>query len=409
MKRSMAVGLIALALALNVSGAAHAQCVWTNLTNGNTADAGQVMGNFACKAPITDPIFSGQIGLGTSTLPSNLSSSLTIAGATNPGFALRNSATGVGTSIGTDIFLAGDGSLEVDVRQPHEIRFSTADTRRLTIGSTGNVYVGTAASPNVDSILNVAVTGNNALHLHKLQSTNDTGYATYYMGGSSGATTRGVIGVTHTGSGADTILPGEHADGLAMYSQQALDFGVAGTSLAATILANGNMGVGTANPAQRLDVAGTIRQAGCVNATLQANASGDITCVSDARLKTIKGRYSGGLRELGRLEPVRFSYSAKVKDAGERFEHAGFLAQNVMTAIPQAVALQKNGYYALDTTAILAASVNAIKELQAINERQTRQLRHQAEQYEALSLRLAALERERAAKHTGPDRKRKPV
>ena len=80
-----------------------------------------------------------------------------------------------------------------------------------------------------------------------------------------------------------------------------------------------------------------------------------------------------------------------------------------MTAIPQAVALQKNGYYALDTTAILAASVNAIKELQAINERQTRQLRHQAEQYEALSLRLAALERERAAKHTGPDRKRKPV
>ena len=47
----------------------------------------------------------------------------------------------------------------------------------------------------------------------------------------------------------------------------------------------------------------------------------------------------------------------------ETFVHAGFTAQEVKAVIPQASALQRNGYYSLDTTAILAASVNSIKQL----------------------------------------------
>jgi hypothetical protein len=132
----------------------------------------------------------------------------------------------------------------------------------------------------------------------------------------------------------------------------------------------GNVGIGTGVPLQKLDVAGTIRQTGCTTTTtLSATIDGDIICTaSDARLKNIKGPYVGGLRELGRLSPMRFDYKPLEGSAASDFEHAGFIAQNVKTAIPQAVSLQRNGYYALDTTAILAASVSAIKELKAANE-----------------------------------------
>jgi hypothetical protein len=64
---------------------------------------------------------------------------------------------------------------------------------------------------------------------------------------------------------------------------------------------------------------------------------------------------------------VRFTYKPTAKDPRETFVHAGFIAQNVKAAIPEASARQKDGYYSLDTTAILAAAVNAIKELKADN------------------------------------------
>jgi hypothetical protein len=137
---------------------------------------------------------------------------------------------------------------------------------------------------------------------------------------------------------------------------------------AITILPSGNVGIGSGVPVQVLDVAGTIRQSGCTTAgTLAVNSSGDIICSSDARLKNILGSYASGMDAILRLKPVRFTYKPTAKDPRETFVHAGFIAQNVKTAIPEASARQKDGHYSLDTTAILAAAVNAIKELKADN------------------------------------------
>lgn len=136
-----------------------------------------------------------------------------------------------------------------------------------------------------------------------------------------------------------------------------------------TINQYGDVGIGTTSPAQMLDVAGTIRQSNCTIAgTLSTNASGDIICTSDARLKNILGAYTGGLNVLARISPRLFTWKPTRTDPIETFVHAGFIAQNVKAAIPQAVARQRSGYYSLDTTAILAASVNAIKELKAQND-----------------------------------------
>jgi hypothetical protein len=149
----------------------------------------------------------------------------------------------------------------------------------------------------------------------------------------------------------------------------------------------GNVGIGSA-AAQKLDVAGTIRQSGCTTAgTLSTNASGDIICTSDARLKNVVGRYEGGLDALARVTPQRFTFKSTRADPVETFVHAGFIAQNVMLAIPEASARQRNGYYSLDTTAILAAAVNAIKQLKAENERQTALIAHQASDLRSLRAR----------------------
>ncbi len=124
--------------------------------------------------------------------------------------------------------------------------------------------------------------------------------------------------------------------------------------------AGGNVGVGvTNNPGQKLDVNGTIRQTGCKTAgTLSANTSGDIICTSDENLKNIYGYYQGGLNALTAINPIRFSYK------GEDFVHVGFSAQNVKGVLPEASALQDSGYWSLDTTSVVALTVNAIKEQQ---------------------------------------------
>lgn len=156
----------------------------------------------------------------------------------------------------------------------------------------------------------------------------------------------------------------------------------------------GNVGIGLTSPNQRLDVAGTIRQSGCTTAvTLVANASGDILCnTSDARLKKIQSQYREGLEAISRIQPVLFTYKAKAGEPADSFVYAGFVAQNVKAAIPQASQLQPNGYYSLDTTAILAAAVNAINELKSQNKDLSKHVKRQDGIIAELRKSLAALQ-----------------
>ncbi len=84
---------------------------------------------------------------------------------------------------------------------------------------------------------------------------------------------------------------------------------------------------------------------------------------SDEKLKNITGEYTRGLTELLMLNPILYSWNEL---SGMEMEntYAGFSAQNVQQAIPEAVGLDQRGYLSLNDRPILAATVNAIKEQQ---------------------------------------------
>ena len=95
---------------------------------------------------------------------------------------------------------------------------------------------------------------------------------------------------------------------------------------------------------------------------LSTDASGNITATSDERAKDIIGVFDAGLKELMALQPIRYRW--KMGSGMEtKGEYAGFGAGNVFEAIPLATGITPVGMRTLQDRALLAACVNAIKEL----------------------------------------------
>lgn len=92
------------------------------------------------------------------------------------------------------------------------------------------------------------------------------------------------------------------------------------------------------------------------------DSSGNITSVSDARFKNIDRPFFRGLEAIRKLDPQVFHWNAK-SGLNQSDVNAGFVAQNVREAIPEAVGQNKDGYLTLADRPITAALVNAVKEL----------------------------------------------
>lgn len=136
------------------------------------------------------------------------------------------------------------------------------------------------------------------------------------------------------------------------------------TSTLMVILPSGNVGIGTSSPPQKFTVSGTIRQTGCITAgTLSANTAGNIICTpSSLRFKDNIQSVGAGLSEITQLRPVSYHYKPELDmGAGTRM---GFIAEEVASINPAFATYDAKGIpYGLDTNALLAATVNAIKEL----------------------------------------------
>lgn len=129
--------------------------------------------------------------------------------------------------------------------------------------------------------------------------------------------------------------------------------------------ANGYRFNNAADSATRMTLsdAGALRLHTYGAGTLQSDASGNITSVSDERLKERIRSFDAGLEALQKIQPILYKFTKESGLDQSKTDYAGFSAQNVRRAIPEAVNENESGILSLDDRALIAALVNGVNEL----------------------------------------------
>lgn len=161
-----------------------------------------------------------------------------------------------------------------------------------------------------------------------------------------------------------------------------------------TIAHNGNVGIGTQSPADRLDVSGDIRVGtGIANGCLKHHGGSALigTCSSDARFKRDITPFVAALERVAALRPVHYYWrSAEFPEKAFGTQQAyGLIAQDVADVLPELVVTGADGYMAVDYAKLPLLAIQAIKELKSENDALKRQL---DTQHADVVSRLAALE-----------------
>ena len=269
---------------------------------------------------------TGNIGIGTATPVLDVHANTT----DTPAIRLEQNNSGGFTAQTWDIGANEANFFVRDVtsgsRLPFRIR-PGAPTSSLDIAATGNVGIGTGSPTR---LLTLFATTNPVIQL---------------MNNTGGTTANDGFQIVQ--DGLNTTIENQEAGTMTLRTT-ALD--------RLTILAGGNVGIGTAAPTDLLSVNGNASKPG----------GGTWAVFSDERLKNIKGPFNSGLHAVMQLQPLRYEYKPQnalgIKMMGQ---HIGFSAQNVQQVIPEAVSQTENGYLTINNDPIIWAMLNAIKEQQA--------------------------------------------
>jgi hypothetical protein len=135
------------------------------------------------------------------------------------------------------------------------------------------------------------------------------------------------------------------------------------------IAADGNLGIGTASPAVQFHTTSNVRFAGLVNYDpVETDADGDIIDggASDFNLKNSIEPINYGLNSINQLKPVSYLWNDVNRKLDSTIPDIGFIAQDVMDVIPEAVRSNGDGDLQLNYKAITATLVKAIQEQQAV-------------------------------------------
>ena len=164
--------------------------------------------------------------------------------------------------------------------------------------------------------------------------------------------------------------------------------GTTTTSTRMLIADDGNIGIGTTAPLDKLDVNGDIRvgtgTTGCVKDSDGTLIAG--SCSSDARLKTHITPFPHLLDKLVQLQPVHFFWrneEFKERHFGSS-KSFGLIAQEVEKVLPELVTEDEQGYKAVNYSKLPLLSIQAIKELKQENDSLKQRLNEQQKQVEAL-------------------------
>ena len=135
-----------------------------------------------------------------------------------------------------------------------------------------------------------------------------------------------------------------------------------------TLTNNGNLGIGTDGPSEKLHVVGNARISAMNGINdIGASATGVLqAATSDMNLKNTIEDSPFGLNEILLLKPVTFLYNDENRKIDSDVKEVGFIAQDVFDVIPNAVSSTGTGDLQLDYRAITAALVKAIQKQQAL-------------------------------------------
>ncbi len=297
----------------------------------------------------------------------------------------------VGTSEAS-MYKAATGHLIVDnsMNGDFKVASSGGGFNSLVVKDSGNIGVGTAAPAEILTVTNPADTKG------EFQVENGNWISMGVSRTVAGASGLTFVATTGTSEGSIYKAASGH---LIVDNAMNGDFKVVSNSVfnALVVKDNGNVGLGTASPGQKLQVVG--------NAAKSVGGT-SWTVSSDRRLKDVHGDYEKGLKEILELRPVEFNYKKdNLRKHDSKIRHQGFIAQEVLGEdgeegpFPESVEEGSDGYLFFNMHAINVAVVNAVKSLfEAIQHNvssilaQDKKILKLMEKNKELELRLLSLE-----------------
>lgn len=273
-------------------------------------------------------------------------------GTTNPGTwktSIRGGALSVGTTDTQVAFLGADGSnvgyVGTSTNNPFQIR--TNSSTRVTVDTSGNVGIGTT-NPVATLDLATRATTFPLTTSAILTRGNDQNFQLQAMTGVASNNTGdlvGKFGMRNSVAGDNAVINfyrgGNTNDGIMAFSTNTVD--------RMFIIANGNVGIGTISPSERLHVIGNIL------------ASGTITGSSDIRLKKDIKKIPNALDKLSKINGV--TYFWKETDKHSEGKQLGVIAQEVEKEFPEAVLTSDDGFKSVSYFGLIAPVIESIKTL----------------------------------------------
>jgi len=271
---------------------------------------------------------------------------------------------------GTSYMTASSGGVSIGSAS----LFSNA---RLTVTSTDiNTYSSSSSSTwqpssstNGAAISNNSPTDNSASYLILVPRNSNNNAQLAYIG---------AVSNTGAGSFSPTIVFGRRTGSTAYSELMRID-------------TDGDLGINTTSPSERLHVVGNLRVQGSTDCTL-GNGAGGTNCSSDVRLKRDIASITNPLDRILAIHGVDFVWNDKSPSPGRK--DIGVIAQDVERVFPTAVVQDKDsGYKRVDYAVLVAPIIEAIREL-------FRKVTGQDQKLAELEARLAKAESENAALKT---------
>jgi hypothetical protein len=217
---------------------------------------------------------------------------------------------------------------------------SSGTTERLRINSSGNVGIGTT-----DPTGRLDVRGGD---IWFNRGTGNLGNRYLYI--NKGASNDGGILLTRDNSMDWQIVNATSTGNLIFYSYGA------SSEVLNILRSNGNVGIGTSSPSEKLHVIGNIL------------ASADVIAYSDARVKTNIQTIEDALSKVLKLRGVTYNRT----DSTDTTQKLGVIAQEIQQVIPQVVQEQTNGMLGVSYGNIAGLFIEAFKEQQQQIEKLTK-------------------------------------